>query len=191
MVESDRVCPLQDISPPVSHTGFTGQHLPFVGFTYTTDSRFADRGSIPQEDEVEGGGGQEVEAFERRIRRLEQEKQELNRKLQGERHMSMSSVPVFTVLYVLPDLWPLSLESTQALQAPARGGTLTRDKEIKKLNEEIERLKKKLAGQTGSRTRTCASSVVLVAVVAAVTVQESRNNYICSSQRFNYISPHV
>lgn len=29
-------------------------------------------------------GGLEVEAFERRIRRLEQEKQELNRKLQGE-----------------------------------------------------------------------------------------------------------
>uniref|UniRef100_A0A8P4K771 non-specific serine/threonine protein kinase n=1 Tax=Dicentrarchus labrax TaxID=13489 RepID=A0A8P4K771_DICLA len=117
-----------EISPPVSHTGFTGQHLPFVGFTYTTDSCFADSGSVSrsgiglrQEEEGEGGGGgggQEVEAFERRIRRLEQEKQELNRKLQ---------------------------ESTQALQAPARGGTLTRDKEIKKLNEEIERLKKKLA----------------------------------------------
>lgn len=42
------------------------------------------------------------------------------------------------------------VESTQALQAPARGGTLSRDKEIKKLNEEIERLKKKLAGQRES-----------------------------------------
>ncbi|XP_070843123.1 serine/threonine-protein kinase MRCK beta isoform X5 [Chaetodon trifascialis] len=114
----DDVLKNPDISPPVSHTGFTGQHLPFVGFTYTTDSRFADRGSVRQEEEGERGGGQEVEAFERRIRRLEQEKQELNRKLQ---------------------------ESTQALQAPARGGTLNRDKEIKKLNEEIERLKKKLA----------------------------------------------
>uniref|UniRef100_A0A7N8Y452 non-specific serine/threonine protein kinase n=1 Tax=Mastacembelus armatus TaxID=205130 RepID=A0A7N8Y452_9TELE len=114
-----------DISPPMSHTGFTGQHLPFVGFTYTTDSCFSDRGSpsrvglsLRQEEVGGGAGGQEVEAFERRIRRLEQEKQELNRKLQ---------------------------ESTQALQAPARGGTLTRDREIKKLNEEIERLKKKLA----------------------------------------------
>ncbi|XP_051264931.1 serine/threonine-protein kinase MRCK beta isoform X4 [Dicentrarchus labrax] len=124
----DDVLKNPEISPPVSHTGFTGQHLPFVGFTYTTDSCFADSGSVSrsgiglrQEEEGEGGGGgggQEVEAFERRIRRLEQEKQELNRKLQ---------------------------ESTQALQAPARGGTLTRDKEIKKLNEEIERLKKKLA----------------------------------------------
>uniref|UniRef100_A0A3Q3JZT1 non-specific serine/threonine protein kinase n=1 Tax=Monopterus albus TaxID=43700 RepID=A0A3Q3JZT1_MONAL len=115
----------EDICPPVSHTGFTGQHLPFVGFTYTTDSCFSDRStiglaglSLRQEERHGGGAGQEVEAFEKTIRRLEQEKQELNRKLQ---------------------------ESTQALQAPARGGTMTRDKEIKKLNEEIERLKKKLA----------------------------------------------
>ncbi|KAM7396076.1 hypothetical protein PAMA_007377 [Pampus argenteus] len=121
----DDVLKNPDISPPVSHTGFTGQHLPFVGFTYTTDSCFSDLGSVSraalgcqdEEGEGGGGGGQEVEVFERRIRRLEQEKQELNRKLQ---------------------------ESTQALQAPARG-TLSRDKEIKKLNEEIERLKKKLA----------------------------------------------
>ncbi|XP_068198526.1 serine/threonine-protein kinase MRCK beta isoform X2 [Antennarius striatus] len=120
----DDVLKNPEMGPPSLHTGFTGQHLPFVGFTYTTGSCFADGASISRKgrgarQEVDGeGGGQEVEAFERRIRRLEQEKQELNRKLQ---------------------------ESTQALQAPARGGTLTRDKEIKKLNEEIERLKKKLA----------------------------------------------
>ncbi|XP_053301321.1 serine/threonine-protein kinase MRCK beta isoform X1 [Pleuronectes platessa] len=121
----DDVLKNPEIAPLVSHTGFTGQHLPFVGFTYTTDSCFSDRSSVSgaghsRRQETEGGvgGGEEVEAFERRIRRLEQEKQELNRKLQ---------------------------ESTQALQAPTRGGTLTRDKEIKKLNEEIERLKKKLA----------------------------------------------
>lgn len=75
----------------MSHTGFTGQHLPFVGFTFTTGSCFADGGSVSQTglavrqaEEGGGGGGQEVEVFERRIRRLEQEKQELNRKLQGE-----------------------------------------------------------------------------------------------------------
>uniref|UniRef100_A0A667ZMD7 non-specific serine/threonine protein kinase n=1 Tax=Myripristis murdjan TaxID=586833 RepID=A0A667ZMD7_9TELE len=119
----DDVLKNPDIGPPVSHTGFTGQHLPFVGFTYTTDSCFSDRGSLSrvmvglQEGEEAGrggaGGGQEVEAFERRIRRLEQEKQELNRKLQG-----------------------------TSLLTPR---TLSRDKEMKKLNEEIERLKKKLA----------------------------------------------
>ncbi|XP_075993387.1 serine/threonine-protein kinase MRCK beta isoform X1 [Genypterus blacodes] len=122
-VDDDVLKNPQDITPPASHTGFTGQHLPFVGFTYTTDSCFSDCGSVSRaglglRKDDGGGGGQEVEAFERRIRRLEQEKQELNRKLQ---------------------------ESTQALQAPGRGGTLSRDKEIKKLNEEIERLKKKLA----------------------------------------------
>lgn len=89
----------QDIAPPVTHSGFTGQHLPFVGFTYTTDSCFSDRGSVNRAGLSDGSsqdgggeegvppdqeGGLEVEAFERRIRRLEQEKQELNRKLQGE-----------------------------------------------------------------------------------------------------------
>ncbi|XP_027895440.1 serine/threonine-protein kinase MRCK beta isoform X5 [Xiphophorus couchianus] len=119
----DDVLKNPDIGPPVSHTGFTGQHLPFVGFTFTTNSCFSDRSAAGRaapgvRTEPDCGGGSEVEAFEKRIRRLEQEKQELNRKLQ---------------------------ESTQALQAPARGGTLARDKEIKKLNEEIDRLKKKLA----------------------------------------------
>uniref|UniRef100_A0A8C8LYU2 non-specific serine/threonine protein kinase n=1 Tax=Oncorhynchus tshawytscha TaxID=74940 RepID=A0A8C8LYU2_ONCTS len=84
-----------DIGPPVTLTGFTGQHLPFVGFTYTTDSCFSDCGSVNRAG-LSDGGSQEggprdqerelgVEVFERRIHRLEQEKQELSRKLQGER----------------------------------------------------------------------------------------------------------
>ncbi|XP_056151078.1 serine/threonine-protein kinase MRCK beta isoform X1 [Lampris incognitus] len=120
----DDVLKNPDIGPPVSHTGFTGQHLPFVGFTYTTDSCFSDRSAVSRASpgssgEQENRGGEDMENFERRIRRLEQEKEELNRKLQ---------------------------ESTQALQAPGRGGgTLSKDREMKKLNEEIERLKRKLA----------------------------------------------
>ncbi|XP_058468749.1 serine/threonine-protein kinase MRCK beta isoform X3 [Solea solea] len=114
----DDVLKNPDIGPPPSHTGFTGQHLPFVGFTFTTDSSFSDRRFTNRTQEDRGGasGNQEVEVFEKRIRLLEEEKQELSRRLQ---------------------------EWTQAVQA--RGGTLSRDKEIKKLNEEIERLKKKLA----------------------------------------------
>ncbi|XP_061610743.1 serine/threonine-protein kinase MRCK beta isoform X2 [Phyllopteryx taeniolatus] len=114
----DDVLKNPDISPPMSHSGFTGQHLPFVGFTYTTGSCFSDRGRGSREEAGAAGAGREVEAFERRIRSLELEKQELNRRLQ---------------------------ESAQALQAPPSGGAVSRDKEIKKLNEEIERLKKKLA----------------------------------------------
>ncbi|XP_077075903.1 serine/threonine-protein kinase MRCK beta isoform X1 [Siphateles boraxobius] len=125
----DDVLKNPDIAPPVSHTGFTGQHLPFVGFTYTTESCFSDRGIVRRVSLVDGGagedlpdGGLQVEAFEKRIRCLEQEKQELNRKLQE------------------------STQAVQSLHGSGRGaGTLGRDKEIKKLNEEIDRLKKKLA----------------------------------------------
>uniref|UniRef100_A0A8C7Q859 non-specific serine/threonine protein kinase n=1 Tax=Oncorhynchus mykiss TaxID=8022 RepID=A0A8C7Q859_ONCMY len=121
-----------DIGPPVTLTGFTGQHLPFVGFTYTTGSCFSDCGSVNRAG-LSDGGSQEggprdqerelgVEVFERRIRRLEQEKQELSCKLQE------------------------STQAVQSLHGPGRGAcTQGRDKEMKKLNEEIERLKKKLA----------------------------------------------
>ncbi|XP_023656488.2 serine/threonine-protein kinase MRCK beta isoform X2 [Paramormyrops kingsleyae] len=127
----DDVLKNPDVVPPMSHTGFSGQHLPFVGFTYTTESSFSDCGSMQRamtaaspEGEVQrdADGGLQVEAFERRIKRLEQEKLELNRKLQE------------------------STQAVQSLHGSSRGvGTLGRDKEIKKLNEEVERLKKKLA----------------------------------------------
>uniref|UniRef100_A0A8C2Q662 non-specific serine/threonine protein kinase n=1 Tax=Cyprinus carpio TaxID=7962 RepID=A0A8C2Q662_CYPCA len=127
----DDVLKNPDIAPPVSHTGFTGQHLPFVGFTYTTESCFSDRGSVRRVALADGGpgedlqdGGLPVEAFEKRIRCLEQEKQELNRKLQGNHHKIIKI----------------------SLHGSGRGAsTLGRDREIKKLNEEIDRLKKKLA----------------------------------------------
>ncbi|XP_066551090.1 serine/threonine-protein kinase MRCK beta isoform X3 [Amia ocellicauda] len=129
----DDVLKNPDIVPPVSHTGFSGLHLPFVGFTYTTDSCFSDRGSLKRVPLSDGAGPDsdmqrdvenslQVEAYERRIRRLEQEKMELSRKLQE------------------------STQAVQTLHGSGRGmGTATRDKETKKLNEEIERLKKKLA----------------------------------------------
>lgn len=93
LADTSRVA-LQDIVPPMSHTGFSGQHLPFVGFTYTTDSCFSDRGCLKQVADGSGSEGDlprdaesslQVEAFERRIKRLEQEKLELSRKLQGTR----------------------------------------------------------------------------------------------------------
>ncbi|KAI1895402.1 hypothetical protein AGOR_G00105920 [Albula goreensis] len=127
----DDVLKNPDIVPPVSHTGFSGQHLPFVGFTYTTGSCFSDRSSLRQAADGSGPEGDiprdpesslQVEAFERRIKRLEQEKLELSRKLQE------------------------STQAAQSLHGSGRGvGTASRDKEMKKLNEEIERLKKKLA----------------------------------------------
>ncbi|XP_044929958.1 serine/threonine-protein kinase MRCK beta isoform X2 [Mustela putorius furo] len=122
-----------EILPPGSHTGFSGLHLPFIGFTFTTESCFSDRGSlksIMQSSTLTRDEGVQrdlenslqAEAYERRIRRLEQEKLELSRKLQE------------------------STQTVQSLHGSARAlGGSAREKEIKKLNEEIERLKSKIA----------------------------------------------
>uniref|UniRef100_A0A7M4FBT2 Serine/threonine-protein kinase MRCK beta n=1 Tax=Crocodylus porosus TaxID=8502 RepID=A0A7M4FBT2_CROPO len=83
-----------EVVPPTSHTGFSGLHLPFVGFTYTTDSCLSDRGSlrsvmqsnaVTKDKDVQRDleNSSQIEAYEKRIRKLEQEKQDLNRKLQG------------------------------------------------------------------------------------------------------------
>uniref|UniRef100_A0A8B9PRH7 Serine/threonine-protein kinase MRCK beta n=1 Tax=Apteryx owenii TaxID=8824 RepID=A0A8B9PRH7_APTOW len=123
-----------EVVPPSSHTGFSGLHLPFVGFTYTTDSSLSDRGSLKsamQSDTVTKDmdaqrdlkNSSQIEGYEKKIRKLEQEKQDLNRKLQE------------------------STQTMQNLQGPVCVTVNTnRDKEIKKLNEEIERLKNKLTG---------------------------------------------
>ncbi|XP_006276316.1 serine/threonine-protein kinase MRCK beta isoform X2 [Alligator mississippiensis] len=122
-----------EVVPPTSHTGFSGLHLPFVGFTYTTDSCLSDRGSlrsvmqssaVTKDKDVQRDleSSSQIEAYEKRIRKLEQEKQDLNRKLQE------------------------STQTVQSLHTPARVTVHANcDKEIKKLNEEIERLKNKIA----------------------------------------------
>ncbi|XP_040188904.1 serine/threonine-protein kinase MRCK beta isoform X2 [Rana temporaria] len=122
-----------EVVPPSTHSGFSGFQLPFVGFTYTTESCFSDRGSlkdiihtnaVTKDEDVQRGleNSLQVDAYERRIRRLEQEKLELNRKLQE------------------------STQTVQSLQGSSRAiGTLNRDKEIRKLNEEVERLKNKIS----------------------------------------------
>ncbi|OCT77527.1 hypothetical protein XELAEV_18028619mg [Xenopus laevis] len=116
--------------PPPTHTGFSGHHLPFVGFTYTSNCVLSDRSTLR---DASGTSNTDLnatvqrtledrlatEAYERRIRRLEQEKVELTRKLQE------------------------STQAVQALQNSAVDGPVTasKDLEIKSLKEELDELK--------------------------------------------------
>ncbi|KAL1253890.1 hypothetical protein QQF64_016119, partial [Cirrhinus molitorella] len=118
--------------PPPSHTAFSGHHLPFVGFTYTSKCTISDRGCLresmgpPQVDADLQRSLEESlasEAYERRIRRLEQEKTELTRKLQE------------------------STQTVQALQYPDSDAPVNASKEveIRSLKSEIDILKKQIA----------------------------------------------
>uniref|UniRef100_A0A673ME29 non-specific serine/threonine protein kinase n=1 Tax=Sinocyclocheilus rhinocerous TaxID=307959 RepID=A0A673ME29_9TELE len=120
--------------PPPSHTAFSGHHLPFVGFTYTSSCTLSDRGCLresaaPAQMDVSVQRGLEdslaTEAYERRIRRLEQEKLELSRKLQE------------------------STKTVQALQYSSGDGpaSSTREVEIRGLKEELEMLRKQIVEQ--------------------------------------------
>ncbi|XP_070624182.1 serine/threonine-protein kinase MRCK alpha isoform X18 [Bos indicus] len=119
--------------PPPTHTAFSGHHLPFVGFTYTSSCVLSDRsclrvtaGPTPLDLDVNVqrtlDNNLATEAYERRIKRLEQEKLELSRKLQE------------------------STQTVQALQYSTADGPLTasKDLEIKSLKEEIEKLRKQV-----------------------------------------------
>lgn len=119
--------------PPPTHTAFSGHHLPFVGFTYTSSCVLSDRSCLrvtaaPSSLDLDANvqrtldNNLATEAYERRIKRLEQEKLELSRKLQE------------------------STQTVQALQYSTVDGPLTasKDLEIKSLKEEIEKLRKQV-----------------------------------------------
>ncbi|XP_045673254.1 serine/threonine-protein kinase MRCK alpha isoform X8 [Phyllostomus hastatus] len=119
--------------PPPTHTAFSGHHLPFVGFTYTSSCVLSDRSCLrvtagPASLDLDASvqrtldNNLATEAYERRIKRLEQEKLELSRKLQE------------------------STQTVQALQHSTVDGPLaaSKDLEIKSLKEEIEKLRKQV-----------------------------------------------
>ncbi|KAM9212488.1 serine/threonine-protein kinase MRCK alpha isoform 5-T5 [Dugong dugon] len=119
--------------PPQTHAAFSGHHLPFVGFTYTSSCVLSDRSCLrvtagPSSLDLDVNvqrtldNNLATEAYERRIKRLEQEKLELSRKLQE------------------------STQTVQALQYSTVDGPLaaSKDLEIKNLKEEIEKLRRQV-----------------------------------------------
>nr|XP_039247827.1 serine/threonine-protein kinase MRCK alpha-like isoform X1 [Styela clava] len=82
-----------DAAPPNSSMGaFSGHHLPFIGFTYTSNSSLSDAscGSISKRSRIDNGAAGDTNekisnasthSLERKVHRLEQEKLNLERKL--------------------------------------------------------------------------------------------------------------
>ncbi|KAK3093861.1 hypothetical protein FSP39_021152 [Pinctada imbricata] len=73
-----------DTVPPHSNAAFKGHHLPFIGFTFTSDTPVSDLGNLQEASHLnpENLESLAAEAFERRIKNLERENKELHRKLQ-------------------------------------------------------------------------------------------------------------
>uniref|UniRef100_A0A8C8SXQ5 Serine/threonine-protein kinase MRCK alpha n=1 Tax=Pelusios castaneus TaxID=367368 RepID=A0A8C8SXQ5_9SAUR len=138
--------------PPPTHTAFSGHHLPFVGFTYTTGPPSMDLDASVQrtlEDSLA------TEAYERRIRRLEQEKLELSRKLQGKaikktiKSLSVAFVCVFLQYLFFIDSGQLEQQLEQASSARRELDDASRqikafEKQIRTLKQEREDLNKEL-----------------------------------------------
>ncbi|XP_078061511.1 serine/threonine-protein kinase MRCK alpha-like, partial [Mustelus asterias] len=71
-----------DSAPPPNRGAFSGIHLPFVGFTYTSNCSLSDRGGLKDTWGPTSLDNRQAEAFEKKIKQLESDKRELNRKLQ-------------------------------------------------------------------------------------------------------------
>lgn len=69
---------VSDAVPPNTHREFTGNHLPFVGFTFTRNSKLSDVGSLTEAKDsvIDKDTRIELETYERKIKRLEAEKKE-------------------------------------------------------------------------------------------------------------------
>ncbi|XP_072165583.1 serine/threonine-protein kinase MRCK alpha-like [Diadema setosum] len=74
-----------EVMPPSTHAAFTGNHLPFLGYTFTRNSILSDLGKLAEvQDAVipSGKSGEDslqVEVYERRISKLEAEKADLKK----------------------------------------------------------------------------------------------------------------
>ncbi|KAH9523079.1 Serine/threonine-protein kinase MRCK alpha, partial [Bulinus truncatus] len=72
-----------DTVPPTSHATFKGHHLPFVGFTYTKESKLSDLGVLlpDSKSEKDKKGDVQNELLERKIKSLEKDNKDLNQRI--------------------------------------------------------------------------------------------------------------
>ncbi|XP_030187440.1 serine/threonine-protein kinase MRCK gamma isoform X6 [Lynx canadensis] len=119
--------------PPPSHGAFSGHHLPFVGFTYTSGSPGPESSS------------EQLPALERKLRCLEQEKTELSRKLQealqvssDHRELERLQKEVQTLRHRLSE----TPRGSKASLSQTDGGSPGRDSDLR---QERDRLLRELA----------------------------------------------
>nr|XP_039327303.1 serine/threonine-protein kinase MRCK gamma isoform X2 [Saimiri boliviensis boliviensis] len=114
--------------PPPSHGAFSGHHLPFVGFTYTS-------GSHSPESSSEAWA-----AMERKLRCLEQEKVELSRRHQG----TGSSGPRLGVLAL--EAAAAGADSPVGTTTPPEAPHTPADhRELEQLRKEVQTLRERLS----------------------------------------------
>uniref|UniRef100_A0A8C9KZT6 non-specific serine/threonine protein kinase n=1 Tax=Panthera tigris altaica TaxID=74533 RepID=A0A8C9KZT6_PANTA len=112
--------------PPPSHGAFSGHHLPFVGFTYTSGSPGPESSS------------EQLPALERKLRCLEQEKTELSRKLQG------TGEPAGADLHVESEPRrpaPRTPRGSKASLSQTDGGSPGRDSDLRRERDRLLRVR--------------------------------------------------
>ncbi|XP_059002526.1 serine/threonine-protein kinase MRCK gamma isoform X2 [Mustela lutreola] len=125
--------------PPPSHGAFSGHHLPFVGFTYTSGS-----------PDPESSSGQWA-GLERQLRCLEQEKTELSRKLQEALQFSSDHRELERLRKEVQTLQGRLSETPRDSKAQTDGGSPGQDGELR---QERDGLVQELAeAQAGLRAQ--------------------------------------
>ncbi|XP_075795285.1 serine/threonine-protein kinase MRCK gamma isoform X2 [Pelodiscus sinensis] len=117
-VDDDTLKELETL-PPISHNAFTGHHLPFVGFTFTTGCPLSVKPPSPSMSPA-------VAQLEKRIRNLEQEKVELARKLRESQSEAEDTLK-------------------QRLEGAASGQVKILEKQVKSLRQERDQAFKELS----------------------------------------------
>ncbi|TFK12061.1 microsomal triglyceride transfer protein large subunit-like [Platysternon megacephalum] len=117
-VDDDTLKELETL-PPVSHSAFTGHHLPFVGFTFTSGCPISEQ--KPQSPSTSPAMAQ----LEKKIRNLEREKLELARKLRENQSEAEDTIK-------------------QRLEGEASGQVKILEKQLKSLRQERDEACKEL-----------------------------------------------
>ncbi|KAF3822221.1 hypothetical protein GH733_007595 [Mirounga leonina] len=123
--------------PPPSHGAFSGHHLPFVGFTYTSGSPSPESSS------------EQLAGLEQQLHCLEQEKMELSRKLQEALQVSSDHRELERLRKEVQTLRGRLSETPRDSKAQTEGGSLGQDCDLR---QERDRLVRELAeAQAGLR----------------------------------------